>query len=109
MISAASRSVSYMEYLAHVVMGVVQVSWAYTMPVCVLFVSITSGVVFNPGTGAIIDYNQSAKDIDTYFKSHSMRRTPTTENIYSFTEWAENISIEINFCPGWDSNPQPLV
>ena len=43
--------------------------WAYAMPVCVLFVSSRSGIVFNPSAGAIIDHSQSAKDIDPYFKS----------------------------------------
>ena len=36
---------------------------------CVLFVSSRSGIVFNPSAGEITDYNQSAKDIDPYFKS----------------------------------------
>ena len=39
------------------------------MPVCVLFVSSRSGIVFNPSAGTITDHSQSAKDIDTYFKS----------------------------------------
>ena len=39
------------------------------MPVCVLFVSSRSGVVFNPSDGAITDDSQSAKDTDPYFKS----------------------------------------
>ena len=39
------------------------------MPVCVLFVSSRSGIVFNPSAGAITDHSQSAKDIDPYFKS----------------------------------------
>ena len=37
---------------------------------CVLFVSIRSGIVFNPSASAITDHSQSAKDIDPYFKSH---------------------------------------
>ena len=37
------------------------------MPVCVLFVSSRSSIVFNPS--AITDDSQSAKDIDPYFKS----------------------------------------
>ena len=40
------------------------------MPMCVLFVSSRSGIVFNPNAGAITDDSQSAKDIDPYFKSH---------------------------------------
>ena len=39
------------------------------MPVCILFVSSRSGIVFNPSAGAITDYSQSAKDKDLYFKS----------------------------------------
>ena len=39
------------------------------MPVCVLFVSSWSGIVFNPSTGAFTDHSQSVKDIDPYFKS----------------------------------------
>ena len=39
------------------------------MPVCVLFVSSRSGIVFNPSAGAITNHSQSAKDIDPYFKS----------------------------------------
>ena len=39
------------------------------MPVCVLFVSSWSGIVFNPSTSAITDHSQSAKDIDPHFKS----------------------------------------
>ena len=39
------------------------------MPVCVLFVSSRSGIIFNPTAGAITDHSQSAKDIDPYFKS----------------------------------------
>ena len=37
--------------------------------VCVLFVSSTSGIVFNRSAGTIADRSQSAKDIDPYFKS----------------------------------------
>ena len=39
------------------------------MPMCVLFVSMRSGIVFNPSAGAITDHSQSAKEIDPYFKS----------------------------------------
>ena len=45
------------------------VRWAYAMPVCVLFVSSRSGIVFNSSAGVITDHSQSAKDIDPYFKS----------------------------------------
>ena len=53
------------------------------MPVCVLFVSNRSGIVFNPRAGAITDDCQSAKDIDQYFSLSSMCRTPATESRYS--------------------------
>ena len=36
--------------------------------VCVLFVSNTSDIVFNPSTDVTIDNNQSANDIDSYVK-----------------------------------------
>ena len=39
------------------------------MPVCLLFVSTRSGIVFNPSAGAMTDHNQSAKDVNPYFKS----------------------------------------
>ena len=68
-IFAASRSVPYMAYITHVVTGVWCVKWANAMPVCVLFVSRRSSIVFNPSAGAITDHSQSAKDIDPYFKS----------------------------------------
>ena len=38
------------------------------MPVCVLFVSSTSCIIFNLSTSAITDHSKSAKDIDPYFK-----------------------------------------
>ena len=39
------------------------------MPVCVLFVSTRSGIVFNSSAGAITDHSQAAKDIDPQRKS----------------------------------------
>ena len=50
--------------------------WAYAMPVCVLFVSSRSGIVFNPSSGAITNHSQSAKDIDPYFKSQLYVENP---------------------------------
>ena len=38
------------------------------MPVCVLFVSSGSGIVFNRSALAITDHSQSAQYIDPYFK-----------------------------------------
>ena len=46
------------------------------MPVCVMFVSSGSGIVFNPSTGAITIHSQSAKDIDAYFKSQLYVKDP---------------------------------
>ena len=42
---------------------------ACVKPVGALFVSSTSGIVFNPSAGAITDDSQSVMDIDPYFKS----------------------------------------
>ena len=39
------------------------------MAVCVLFVSSRSDIVFKPSADVITEHTQSAKDIDTYFKS----------------------------------------
>ena len=67
---AASRSVPYMAYISHVVTGVWcgEVGICYDR-VCVLFVSIRSGIVFNSSASAITHHSQSAKDINPYFKS----------------------------------------
>ena len=54
------------------------------MPVCALFVSSRSGIVFSPSAGAITDHSQSAKDIDPYFKSQLYVEDPATESRYSF-------------------------
>ena len=54
------------------------------MPMCVLFVSSRSGIVFNLSAIAITDHSQSAKDIDPYFKFRSMWRTPSAKSLYSF-------------------------
>ena len=39
------------------------------MPMCILFMSSMSGIVFNPSAGAITGHRQSAKETDLYFKS----------------------------------------
>ena len=63
------------------------------MPVCVLFVSSSSGIVLNQSAGAITDHSQSVKGIDPYFKSQLYMED--TESRYSFwvtewfTEWVE--------------------
>ena len=46
------------------------------MPVCVLFVSSRSGIVFNPSAGVFTDHSQSANDIDPYFKSQLYVENP---------------------------------
>ena len=49
------------------------------MLLCVLFVTSTSGIVFNTSADAVIDRSRSAKDIDQYFKSQLwMGFEPTT-------------------------------
>ena len=54
------------------------------MPVCVLFVSSRSGIVFNPSAGDITNHSQSAKDIDPYFKSQLYVKDPSHQKPYSF-------------------------
>ena len=73
-----------MAYIDHVVQECGAVRWAYVMPLCVLFVSSRSGIVFNPSAGAITDHSQSAKDIDPFLSPSSMWRTPATESRYLF-------------------------
>ena len=46
------------------------------MLVCALFMNSRSVIVFNPSAGAITDHNQSAKDIDAYFKSQRYMEDP---------------------------------
>ena len=48
-------------------------------PLCVLFVSSTSGIVFNLSTGAITDHSQ-VNDIDPHFKSQLSVKSPVTES-----------------------------
>ena len=54
------------------------------MPVCILFVSSRSGIIFNSSAGAITEHSQSVKDIDLYFKSHLYVKDTATESRYSF-------------------------
>ena len=51
------------------------------MPVCLLFVSSRSGILFNPSADAITDHSQSAKDIDQYFKSQLYVEDPGQRNL----------------------------
>lgn len=51
---------------------------------CVLIVSSTIGIVFNPNASAIADDSQSANDIHRYFKSQPKWRTPATKIRCSF-------------------------
>ena len=50
--------------------------WIYAKLIRVLFVSITSGIIFNPGAGANTDPSQTAKDIDPYLKSQFHAEDP---------------------------------
>ena len=58
----------YMAYIAHVVTGVCYGAVSICDTRLLLFVSSRSGIVFNPSAGVITDHNQSANDIDPYFK-----------------------------------------
>ena len=67
-IFACSRSMPYMAYIVNVV---TEMWWlgGHTSCLCGLFVTSTSGIIFNPSAGAIINHIQLAKDIDPYFKT----------------------------------------
>ena len=90
------------------------VGWAYAMPVCVLFMSGRSGIVFIPSAGSITDHSQSAKGIDPYFKSKLYvedpgHRKPVLILLNGLSKPGELAhDINFNFCRGRDSNPQPL-
>ena len=86
-----SRSVSYTAYIARVVPCSVQLRWTSAMRVCVLFVSSISGIVLNPSASAITDHSQSAKNMNLYFESSSMWKTPAIESRYLFhrTGWVK--------------------
>ena len=58
------------------------VKWAYAMPVCVLFMSSRSGIIFNPSAGEITDHSPSVKDIDQYFNSQLYVDDPDSESQY---------------------------
>ena len=73
-----------MAYIAHVIIGVWCGEVGICDPVCVLFVSSRSGIVFNPSASAITDHSQSAKDTDPYFKFQLYVADPGHESRYSF-------------------------
>ena len=50
--------------------------WEFAMPVCVLFVSSRSDIVFNLIASAITNDRQSMKDIDPYFKFQLYVKNP---------------------------------
>ena len=83
-------------------------------PCVYCFVSSRSGIVFNPSGGAITDYSQSTKDIDSYFKSQLCvedhgHRKPLLTLPNGMSEAGERAHDgNFTFCRGWDSNPQPL-
>ena len=84
------------------------------MPVCVLFVSSRSGVVFNLSAGAITDHSPSSKDIDPYFKSQfyvedTGHRKPLLVFSNGLSKPGERAhDRNFNFYRGYDSNPKPL-
>ena len=59
---ADSCSVRCMVNIAHVVTGVQSRRGSHMQCLCVLFVSSTPGIVFNPSANAITDHGQLAKD-----------------------------------------------
>ena len=46
---------------AHVITGVKNKEWACATSMCVLFMSSTSGTIFNPSTGTITDHSITMK------------------------------------------------
>ena len=88
--------------------------WAYAIPVCMLFVSCRSGIVFNSSAGEITDHSQSAKGIDPYFKSKLYVEDPGHRKLVlnllnGLSERGERAyDRNFTFCLGWDSNPEPL-
>ena len=89
------------------------VRWRYVVPVCVLFMFSTVGIVVIPSKCAITDHSQSGKDIDPLFLAASLWRTRVTKSRHSFywMGWVNPKSecmTEINFWYWWDSNPPPL-
>ena len=58
------------------------------MPVCLLFLSSMSGIVFNPSAGEITDHNQLVKDVDLYFKSQLYVEDPSHRKpVLSLSNW----------------------
>ena len=66
---AASQSVPYITYIAHVVTGVLCVEVGICDAHVCSVVFSDSGIVFNPSAGSITDHSQSSKYRDPYFKS----------------------------------------
>ena len=81
---------------------------------CTVLVSSSSGIDFNHSTGVITDHSQSAKNIDTYFKSQLYvedpgHRKPVLSLSNGLSEPGERVhDRNFTFCRVWDSNPQPL-
>ena len=79
--------------------------WAYVMPVCVLLVSSTSGIIFNSRADVIINHSQSAKDIDPYMKyqlymdDHIHRKLILVLRNF-LSKFGEQAHAKINFCHG---------
>ena len=61
----------------------VQVRWAYAMPVCVMFVSSMLGIIFNLSADAIIDHSQW-RTLTRILSPSSTWRPRATESQYSF-------------------------
>ena len=83
-IISASRSVSYMACISHIVTYM----WFSGGWFCLF---LASSKVFNSRAGAITDDSQSAKNTDKYFKSQFDVENPATESRYSFYRMALNV------------------
>ena len=102
-----------MAYTTHAVICDAGEGLAYAIIMCILFAFSRSGIDFNSKQSAVTDHSQSTKDIDPYFKSQLYDEDPGHRKPYLFYRMdrinSESMrTTEINFCCGWDSNPQPL-
>ena len=79
--------------------------WTYAKPMCVLVVSITSGIVFNPIAGSITVHNQRRTPV---FQVSTGRgpRPPKANNI--LPNGMRKLGERPIFCCRRDSNQQPL-
>ena len=81
--------------------------WEYTMPVCALFMSSGSSIVFNPIAGSITDHSQSAKDLylkfQLYVEDPGHRKPVLISPNWLSKPGERSNNRNFNFCRGWDS------